>query len=115
MTPFALRRAALFLTIVGGWVSVAGAQATATPDTLSLSDTQKAEIAGHATEDSVDAARAGLDGAGAPDRKIHGEMGVMIGSHGTRGAYGTAAIPLGDHAGAVVSFENSRYGYGTRR
>jgi hypothetical protein len=34
----------------------------------------------------------------------------MIGTHGTRGAYGTAAIPLGDNAGAVVSFESSRYG-----
>jgi 2-methylcitrate dehydratase PrpD len=87
------------------------ATAQTAPDTLSLTDAQKAEIAGHATEDSVDAARAGLDGSGAPDRKVHGEMGVMIGSHGTRGAYGTAAIPLGDHAGAVVSFEKSRYGY----
>jgi hypothetical protein len=35
----------------------------------------------------------------------------MIGSHGTRGIYGTAEIPLGDNAGAVVSFENSRFGY----
>jgi hypothetical protein len=115
MTPFAFRRAALLLIAATGWASVAGAQTAAAPDTLSLSDAQKAEIASHATEDSVDAARAGLDGTGAPDRKIHGEMGVMIGSHGTRGAYGTAAIPLGDHAGAVVSFEKSRYGYGTRR
>jgi hypothetical protein len=35
----------------------------------------------------------------------------MVGSHGTRGIYGTAAVPLGDNAGAVVSFENSRYGW----
>ena len=34
----------------------------------------------------------------------------MIGTGGARDFYGTAAIPLGDHAGAVVSVESSRYG-----
>jgi hypothetical protein len=93
-----------------GWALAASAQTNA-PDTLSLTDAQKATIAAQSTEESVDAARAGLDGPGGPDRKVHGEVGMMIGTHGTRGAYGTAAIPLGDHAGAVVSFEKSRYGY----
>jgi hypothetical protein len=83
----------------------------ADPNTLSLSDEQKADLLAHNTEDSVDAARAGL-GTGAPSRQIHGEIGAMVGTHGTRGVYGTAAIPLGDNAGATVSFENSRYGYG---
>lgn len=92
------------------WPTLSAAQ-TGSPNTLSLSDAQKADIQSHATEDSVDAARAGLGGTGVPGRQIHGEVGMMIGSHGTRGAYGTAAIPLGDNAGAVVSFENSRYGY----
>jgi hypothetical protein len=79
-------------------------------NTLSLSDAQKQELLAHNTESSVDAARAGL-GNGAPGRQIHGEIGAMIGSHGTRGIYGTAAVPLGDNAGAVVSFEDSRYGW----
>jgi hypothetical protein len=92
------------------------AQATpaADPNTLSLSDEQKADLLAHNTEDSVDAARAGL-GNGAPGRQIHGEIGAMIGTHGTRGIYGTAAIPLGDNADAVVSFEDSRTGYGRHR
>lgn len=81
------------------------------PNTLSLSDAQKQELLSHNTESSVDAARAGL-GSGAPGRQIHGEIGAMIGTHGTRGIYGTAAVPLGDNAGATVSFEDSRYGYG---
>jgi hypothetical protein len=79
-------------------------------NTLSLSDAQKQELLAHNTESGVDAARAGL-GSGAPGRQIHGEIGAMVGSHGTRGIYGTAAVPLGDNAGAVVSFENSRYGW----
>jgi hypothetical protein len=41
-------------------------------------------------------------------------VGVMIGSHGTRGVYGAADIPLGDNAGASVSFESSRFGYRRR-
>lgn len=84
------------------------------PNTLSLSDAQKQELLAHNTETSVDAARAGL-GNGSPGRQIHGEIGAMVGTHGTRGIYGTAAIPLGDNAGATVSFEDSRYGYGRHR
>jgi hypothetical protein len=63
------------------------------------------------TEERAAAARGELPGARGIGRGIHGEVGVMIGSNGTRGAYGTADIPLGDNAGATVSFETSRYGY----
>ncbi len=102
------------LAIVAGAISWSiGAPAqTASPgrsDTLSLTDAEKADLLSHNTETSVDAARAGL-GDGTPGRQIHGEFGAMIGTHGTRGVFGTAAIPLGDHAGAIVSYENSRYG-----
>lgn len=82
--------------------------------TLSLSDAQKQELLARNTEASVDAARAGL-GNGAPDRQIHGEIGAAIGTHGMLSMYGTAAIPLGDNAGAVVSFEKSHYDWGGRR
>jgi hypothetical protein len=77
--------------------------------TLSLTEAEKANLLAGNTEDSVDAARAGLP-SGGPMRGIHGEMGAMIGTHGSRGIYGTAAIPLGDNAGAVVSVESSRFG-----
>lgn len=56
-----------------------------------------ADIAGH-----------GGSGAG----QIHGEIGAMIGTGGARGVYGTAAVPLGENAGAILSFEKSRYGRG---
>ena len=83
-------------------------------NTLSLSDEQKADLLAHNTESSVEAARAGL-GNGRQSRQIHGEIGAMVGSHGTRGIYGTAAVPLSDNTRAVVSFEDSRYGYGRHR
>lgn len=51
-------------------------------------------------------------GAAGADRGIHGEVGAMIGTGGARGIYGTAAVPLGDNAGAIISFEKSRYGNG---
>lgn len=91
-------------------------------DTLSLTDAEKAELMDHNSEDSVDAARAGRGvdleagagtglAAGAPDRKIHGEVGALIGSNGTRAAYGTAVVPVGDSATAAFSFERSHFGY----
>ena len=69
------------------------------------------EILDNNTEEKAAAARGELPGSEGAGRGIHGEVGVMIGSNGTRGAYGTADIPLGDNAGATVSFETSRFGY----
>lgn len=63
------------------------------------------------TVESAAAARGELPGSRYGDRRIHGEIGAMIGTNGTRGVYGVAEIPLGDKGSAVVSFENSRYGY----
>ena len=59
--------------------------------------------------------RGELIGSGIGGRGIHGEVGAMIGSNGTRGVYGAADIPLGDKAGVSVSFEASHFGYGRRR
>jgi hypothetical protein len=89
------------------------AQPPATPDsdTIRLSDEQRDKILDSNTIESAARARGEMEGPGSTGPGIHGEVGAMIGSNGTRGIYGTAAIPLGDNAGAVVSFENSRYGY----
>jgi len=86
---------------------------TSTGDTIRLTDAQREAILNASTEDSAAAARGERIGSlgDRPGRGIHGEVGVMIGTNGTRGAYGVAEVPLGDRAGAVVSFESSRYGY----
>lgn len=78
---------------------------------MRLTDEQRDAILDANTEARAAAARGELTGSESPGRGIHGEMGVMIGSNGTRGVYGTAEIPLGDNAGAIVSFESSRFGY----
>ena len=85
---------------------------------IRLSPEQKAAAMADGSEQKVDAALAqatgggnddGIDYGDRVDRRIHGEVGFMIGTNGARGMYGTAAIPLGDNAGAVVSFSNERY------
>jgi hypothetical protein len=95
------------VVLLGAVPSVAQTSASPPTQTLSLTPEEKADILAHQTEESVDAARAGLPGGGGA-RQIHGEIGAAIGTHGARDAYGVAAIPLGDHAGATVSFEDSR-------
>jgi hypothetical protein len=78
--------------------------------TIRLGDEQRDALLDANTEERAAGARGELAGSERPDQGIHGEFGVMIGSNGTRGAYGVAEIPLGDNAGAMVSFENSRFG-----
>ncbi|WP_213979590.1 hypothetical protein [Sphingomonas sp. dw_22] len=111
------------LALVAGascWSTASFAQSTPAPttqpmlsstDTRRLTDEQRREIVDNNTEEKAAAARGELGESRSLERGIHGEIGAMIGSHGTRGIYGTAEIPLGDNAGAIVSFESSRFGY----
>ena len=118
-----LRVLPIALVVVAGtsiWSTAASAQATQAPltsqpleisDTVRLSDEQRMAILDSNTVESAAAARGELPGSENARRGIHGEVGAMIGSHGTRAVYGTADIPLGDNAGATISVESSRYGY----
>lgn len=113
VSPYKARLSAALAALAACALCTTGALAQTVPPagggTLSLSDSEKSDLLAQNTESSVEAARAGL-GNGGGGRAIHGEIGAMIGTHDTRGIYGTAAIPLGDNAGAVVSFESSHYG-----
>ena len=72
--------------------------------TYSLTAREKADILEHGSEGRVDEsllqARRGGDG------KIHGEVGMMVGTRNTRGIYGDAVIPLGHGATAAISFDH---------
>lgn len=50
------------------------------------------------------------------DRRVHGEIGAMIGTGGARGIYGIVGVPLGDTGSATFAYSNTRlpgfYGYG---
>lgn len=84
-------------------------------NTLRLSDAQRDKILDESTEDSAAAARGELTGPERTARGIHGEVGIMIGTNGTRGAYGAADIPLGENAAASISVETSRFGFPRQR
>jgi len=72
--------------------------------TYSLTAQQKEDILAHGSESRVDDsllwARSGGDG------KIHGEVGMMVGTRNTRGIYGDAVIPLGKGATMALSFDH---------
>ncbi len=80
------------------------------PGTVSLTPEQReAALEAAATRSGRE-----LDGNG-PDRKIHGEMGIEVGTGGERAMYGTAVVPLSDNATAAFSFETGRSNYRWRR
>jgi hypothetical protein len=43
-------------------------------------------------------------------RKVHGEVGMAIGSNGYRSLYGTSVVPLGQTGTLVVSGGTSQFG-----
>lgn len=49
------------------------------------------------------------------ERKIHGEMGIAMGSHGYRSIYGTTVIPLGETGTMALSYSNTQFGGYRRR
>lgn len=118
----------LGIALILGWSGHASAQAQDVPapttsqvvpppasDAIRLSDAERNAILDSNTVESAAVARGEAGKSGLAKLGIHGEMGVMIGSNGTRGIYGVAEIPLGENAGAVVSFESSRFGGYRRR
>ena len=74
-----------------------------------LSPEEREALLDAGSEESADRAQAQAMGGGS-DRRIHGEVGAMIGTGGARGLFGTAVIPLGDSGAAMISFEHSRFG-----
>ena len=46
--------------------------------------------------------------AAPPERKVHGEVGLEVGSDGYRSVYGTSALELPDGGFAILSFQTAR-------
>ena len=55
-----------------------------------------------------------IDGDAPSDGKIHGEVGVAIGTGGYRSTYGSAVVPLGDTGAAAFSFQTDRNNFRRR-
>jgi len=122
--PSIVRAVPIALALVAGSGASAAALAqsaaepaapAAEPVTMRLSDAERDAILDANTEASAAAARGEPVEAEEQGRRIHGEVGVMLGTNGTRGVYGVADVPLGENGGATIAFESSRIGYGRGR
>ena len=60
-----------------------------------------------AIEAGATRATADLSG-GTGDRRVHGEMGVEVGTGGERAIYGTAVVPIGQNGVAAFSYEQGQ-------
>lgn len=115
-----MARLPLIVLFAGLVASPALAQTTTVPrsteptpasDTVRLSDEERSAILDRNTVESAAAARGEMTGSDRAKLEVHGEVSAFVGSNGSRGIAGVAAVPLGSNAGAVVSFESSRYAY----
>lgn len=52
----------------------------------------------------------GLGGLGSGIGPVHGEVGMFVGTGGSRGIYGRAVAPVGENGQVAIAFENSRFG-----
>ena len=50
------------------------------------------------------------DGVVPPERKVHGSVGVAVGSGGYRSAYATSVMPVGQNATLGIAVSETRFG-----
>jgi hypothetical protein len=96
------------------WSAVGSAAASAkdattltqqAPGTVALSAEERARVLDTASRRSDDDLP--INGA---DRKIHGTVGMEIGSRGGRALYGSTIVPLGETGTAAFSFMTGQSG-----
>jgi hypothetical protein len=98
----------LALSTVGSAAAFAQEATTLTqqaPGTIALSADERARVLDTASRRSDD--ELPINGA---DRKIHGEVGMEIGSRGGRALYGSTVVPLGESGSAAFSFMTGQQG-----
>ncbi len=80
--------------------------ATAAPSEIRLSQAEIDQVLAEAAEKRE--ARSQTIEAEPDKRRVHGEVGVEVGSDGYRSIYGTSALELSGGGVAIVSFQTSR-------
>lgn len=91
----------------------AAAAAPETADVRRLSPEEKERILANSSEAATDAARMAFLNGGPRDdspSQVHGEVGIMAGTGGAFGVFGTALVPLGENGSAVISVSKSQIG-----
>jgi len=87
---------------------VAGSVAHAEETVIALSPAEKAKLLDAAAERPHPVSgELPINGLGS---QIHGEVGMFVGTGGSRGVFGSAVAPLGQNGQIAVAFENSRFG-----
>lgn len=85
------------------------------PTVYGLTEAEKAQVLESASW-RPDADNPALLPALPQDRRIHGEVGAMIGTGGARGIYGIVGVPIGETGSATFAYSDTRmpafYGYG---
>jgi len=98
-------RLASVLCALGALAASAQAQDAATPSgTVTLTPEQREA----ALEAGAARARDESLQYGASDRRVHGEVGVEVGSRGERAAYGTMVAPIGQNGIAAFSYSTGQ-------
>lgn len=88
----------LLLAICALCVTPASAQTASGTVTLTPEEREAAIEAGAARANDISLQY------GASDRRVHGEVGVEMDSHGERAAYGTLVAPVGQNGVAAFSY-----------
>jgi hypothetical protein len=99
----------IVIGLLGLAVSAAGSTAAfsqSAPGTVALSPAERAKVLDAAAQRDDDDDLP-INGA---DRKIHGEVGMEMGSRGGRAMYGSTIVPLGDTGTAAFSFMTGQSG-----
>jgi hypothetical protein len=98
--------ASIVASLTMGTAALADAPRTAPSGaTIALSDDEReAALEAGATRAAQELPINGLD------RKVHGEVGMEIGTGGYRAMYGTAVVPIGQTGYAQFSFMNGQMG-----
>lgn len=90
-----------------------GSVAHAEETVIALSPAEKAKLLDAAAERSTSRPATGdlpVNGLGGGVGQVHGEVGMFVGTGGSRGIYGTAVAPVGQNGQVAIAFENSRFG-----
>jgi hypothetical protein len=106
---------ALFLGTAANAAEPPVAAGPSAPTVYGLTEAEKAQVLESASR-RPDADNPALLPALPQDRRVHGEVGAMIGTGGARGVYGIVGVPLGETGSATFAFSDQRlptfYGYG---
>ncbi len=88
------------------------APATAQEQVYRLSDAEKQAAIEEASRQPEQTTRLPIVSGRAPgtaDNRPHGEVGMMIGTGGSRAIWGSTAIPLGESGSASIGFSTGRF------